>query len=136
MSAPTHGRRVVVTGIGMLTPVGNDVASTWENILAGKSGAATIDSFDVSDFSVQFSASVKDFDVTRYTYQQRAAQGLAVLRSGQRDQHDCREYFHQVRPAGAQSGGGHRLYDGHPQHRSRRTPDPGRGRGRHGGGRG
>ena len=66
MSAPTHGRRVVVTGIGMLTPVGNDVASTWENILAGKSGAATIDSFDVSDFSVQFSASVKDFDVTRY----------------------------------------------------------------------
>ncbi|MEE4298391.1 MAG: beta-ketoacyl-ACP synthase II [Pseudomonadales bacterium] len=60
------GRRVVVTGLGMLTPVGNDVASTWEAILAGRSGAATIEAFDVSDFSVRFSASVKDFDVTRY----------------------------------------------------------------------
>ncbi len=66
MSSATTGRRVVVTGLGMLTPVGNDVSSTWTNILAGKSGAATIESFDVSDFSVQFSASVKDFDVTQY----------------------------------------------------------------------
>lgn len=60
------GRRVVVTGVGMLTPVGLDVPETWSNILAGTSGAATIESFDVSDFSVQFSASVKGFDVTRY----------------------------------------------------------------------
>ncbi|HSG90648.1 MAG TPA: beta-ketoacyl-ACP synthase II [Pseudomonadales bacterium] len=60
------GRRVVVTGLGMLTPVGLDVPETWANICAGKSGAATIESFDVSDFSVRFSASVKNFDVTRY----------------------------------------------------------------------
>jgi 3-oxoacyl-[acyl-carrier-protein] synthase II len=60
------GRRVVVTGMGMLSPVGLDVPGTWSNILAGKSGAATIESFDVSDYSVQFSASVKDFDVTKY----------------------------------------------------------------------
>ncbi len=60
------GRRVVVTGMGMLTPVGLDVPESWSAILAGKSGAATIDKFDVSDFSVQFSASVKNFDVTRY----------------------------------------------------------------------
>lgn len=60
------GRRVVVTGLGMLTPVGLDVPESWNAILAGRSGAATIDKFDVSDFSVQFSASVKDFDVTRY----------------------------------------------------------------------
>ncbi|TVS15616.1 MAG: beta-ketoacyl-[acyl-carrier-protein] synthase II [Gammaproteobacteria bacterium] len=60
------GRRVVVTGMGMLTPVGLDVPESWSAILAGKSGAATIDKFDVSDFSVRFSASVKDFDVTRY----------------------------------------------------------------------
>ena len=59
-------RRVVVTGIGMLTPVGNDGPSTWENILAGRSGAATIENFDVSDFSVKFSCSVKDFDITQY----------------------------------------------------------------------
>jgi 3-oxoacyl-[acyl-carrier-protein] synthase II len=56
------GRRVVVTGLGMVSPVGLTVAETWSNILAGKSGAALIDSFDVSAYSTQFSASVKNFD--------------------------------------------------------------------------
>lgn len=60
------GRRVVVTGLGMLTPVGLDVPESWSAILAGRSGAATIEKFDVTDFSVQFSSSVKNFDVTRY----------------------------------------------------------------------
>ena len=60
------GRRVVVTGMGMLTPVGLDVPESWDAILAGKSGAATIEAFDTSDYSVRFSASVKNFDVTRY----------------------------------------------------------------------
>ena len=60
------GRRVVVTGIGMVTSVGHTVAETWENILAGKSGAATIETFDVSAYSTQFSASVRDFDVSAY----------------------------------------------------------------------
>jgi 3-oxoacyl-[acyl-carrier-protein] synthase II len=50
----------------MISPVGNTVAETWDNILRGKSGAATIDSFDVSAFSTQFSASVKNFDSTPY----------------------------------------------------------------------
>ena len=60
------GRRVVVTGLGMLSPLGLDVASSWSGILAGQSGAATIETFDVSDYSVQFAATVKDFDPTRY----------------------------------------------------------------------
>jgi 3-oxoacyl-[acyl-carrier-protein] synthase II len=60
------GRRVVVTGLGMVSPVGHTVNETWDNILAGKSGAARIESFDVSAYSTQFSASVKDLDVTRY----------------------------------------------------------------------
>ena len=60
------GRRVVVTGMGMLSPLGNTVDTTWENILAGKSGMAPIESFDVSAFSTRFSASVKDFDVSLY----------------------------------------------------------------------
>ncbi len=60
------GRRVVVTGLGMISPVGLDVASTWEAILAGKSGAARIEAFDVSAYSTQFSASVKGFDPTLY----------------------------------------------------------------------
>jgi len=50
----------------MLTPVGNAVEETWENILAGKSGAATITGFDVTDFSTRFSASVKNFDISTY----------------------------------------------------------------------
>lgn len=59
-------RRVVVTGLGMLTPVGNTVQDTWENILAGKSGAADIEHFDASTFATRFSASVKGFDVSEY----------------------------------------------------------------------
>lgn len=59
-------RRVVVTGLGTLTPVGNTVQETWENILAGKSGAADIEHFDASAFSTRFSASVKNFDVSEY----------------------------------------------------------------------
>ncbi|WP_116364161.1 beta-ketoacyl-ACP synthase II [Parahaliea mediterranea] len=60
------GRRVVVTGLGMVSPVGLTVAQTWENILAGKSGAAPIGNFDVSAYSTQFSASVKNFDAEPY----------------------------------------------------------------------
>ncbi|MFT4520204.1 MAG: 3-oxoacyl-[acyl-carrier-protein] synthase II [Halioglobus sp.] len=50
----------------MVTPVGHTVAETWDNILAGKSGAAIIDAFDVSPYSTQFSASVRNFDISEY----------------------------------------------------------------------
>ena len=60
------GRRVVVTGMGMLSPLGNTVDETWRGILAGSSGVAPIDSFDVSAYSTRFSASVKNFDVEQY----------------------------------------------------------------------
>ena len=59
-------RRVVVTGLGAITPVGNTVAESWKNLLAGVSGAATVDSFDTTGFATQFAASVKDFDVSQY----------------------------------------------------------------------
>ncbi len=59
-------RRIVVTGLGAVTPVGNDVATTWNNLLAGQSGVAPITHFDASELSVRFSASVKDFDVEQY----------------------------------------------------------------------
>ena len=57
-------RRVVVTGLGAVTPVGLTVKESWDNIVAGKSGVAPLTLFDVSDFSVRFGASVKNFDVT------------------------------------------------------------------------
>ncbi len=59
-------RRIVVTGLGMLTPVGNTVEESWKNILAGKSGIAPITAFDTTDFPVKISGSVKNFDATQY----------------------------------------------------------------------
>ncbi|MEM7563465.1 MAG: beta-ketoacyl-ACP synthase II [Pseudomonadota bacterium] len=59
-------RRVVVTGLGLLTPVGNTVEESWKNIVAGKSGIAPITAFDASQFSARISGSVKDFDATQY----------------------------------------------------------------------
>lgn len=59
-------RRVVVTGLGMLSPIGNSVEASWRSALNGTSGAAPIDTFDTADHSVKFSCPVKDFDVTEY----------------------------------------------------------------------
>ncbi|MGE5850849.1 MAG: beta-ketoacyl-[acyl-carrier-protein] synthase family protein [Candidatus Methylomirabilota bacterium] len=59
----THGgRRIAITGLGMVTPLGNDVASTWESLLAGRSGVDLIQSFDASGFPVRIAAEVKGFD--------------------------------------------------------------------------
>jgi 3-oxoacyl-[acyl-carrier-protein] synthase II len=55
-------RRVVITGLGAVTPLGNDVRSTWENLIAGGSGAGQITQFDTTDFPVTFACEVKDFD--------------------------------------------------------------------------
>lgn len=65
-------RRVVVTGMGMLTPIGNTVAETWSQLLLGKSGAAPITHFDATPFATRFSSSVKNFDVTQYMSQKDA----------------------------------------------------------------
>ncbi|MCS6208245.1 beta-ketoacyl-ACP synthase II [Shewanella baltica] len=59
-------RRVVVTGLGLVTPVGNTVDTTWKALLSGKSGIAPITKFDASEFTTRFSGSVKDFDVEQY----------------------------------------------------------------------
>ena len=59
-------RRVVVTGLGAVTPAGNDVAETWSNILAGRSGIGTIDVFDVSAFSSRIGGTIRGLDLGRY----------------------------------------------------------------------
>lgn len=62
----SDGRRVVITGCGLITAIGNDVSSNWSALLAGKSGGATITLFDPADQPVRFAAEVKDFDATQY----------------------------------------------------------------------
>jgi 3-oxoacyl-[acyl-carrier-protein] synthase II len=59
-------RRVVVTGLGIISPVGSTVKSAWDAIVRGESGIGPITKFDVSAFPVRFGGSVRDFDVTQY----------------------------------------------------------------------
>ncbi|HLT03332.1 MAG TPA: beta-ketoacyl-ACP synthase II [Pseudomonas sp.] len=59
-------RRVVVTGMGMLSPLGTDVPSSWEGVLAGRSGIGPLEHMDVSAFATRFGGSVKGFDVEQY----------------------------------------------------------------------
>ena len=59
-------RRVVITGLGIVSPVGNTVEQAWQNIIAGRSGIDRITRFDVSTFPVQIGGEVKDFDIAQY----------------------------------------------------------------------
>lgn len=59
-------RRVVITGLGLITPVGNAVEESWRNILAGKSGIAPISHFDASDLPVRFCGAIKDLDLDQW----------------------------------------------------------------------
>ena len=65
-------RRVVVSGIGMVTPLGNDPDTTWDNLLAGESGAGPITQFDASEYPVTFACELKDFDPTRWIERKQA----------------------------------------------------------------
>jgi 3-oxoacyl-[acyl-carrier-protein] synthase II len=65
-------RRVVVTGLGAITPVGNDVATTWRSILDGRSGSALITKFDYAGFPVTFACEVKGFDPSLYMERKEA----------------------------------------------------------------
>jgi 3-oxoacyl-[acyl-carrier-protein] synthase II len=59
-------RRVAITGIGAVTPIGNDAPTTWESMLAGRSGIDFIQGFDASEFPVRIAGEVKDFDATDF----------------------------------------------------------------------
>jgi 3-oxoacyl-[acyl-carrier-protein] synthase II len=59
-------RRVVVTGVGAITPLGNTVAATWQALCEGKSGISPIEHFDVSAFSTRFGGSIRNFDISEY----------------------------------------------------------------------
>jgi 3-oxoacyl-[acyl-carrier-protein] synthase II len=59
-------RRVVITGLGAITPLANTVAETWDGIINGKSGISPIDSFDISSFATTFGGVIRNFDITQY----------------------------------------------------------------------
>lgn len=59
-------RRVVVTGMGIISPVGNQIEEAWKSLLAGKSGVRTIDIFDASEFTTRFAGLVTNFDISQY----------------------------------------------------------------------
>ena len=75
-------RRVVITGLGQVSPVGNDVPSAWQNLLAGKSGISKITRFDASDIACQIAGEVKDFDVTQYIPPKEARRMDAFIHYG------------------------------------------------------
>ena len=59
-------KRVVVTGLGAVTPLGNSVPEFWDNLVKGVSGAAPITRFDTTNFKTKFACEVKDFDALKY----------------------------------------------------------------------
>ena len=59
-------RRVVVTGMGIISPVGNDLETAWQKVVGGHSGIGPITDFDVSQFSTRFGGSIRDFDASQY----------------------------------------------------------------------
>lgn len=75
-------RRVVVTGLGMLSPVGNTVESTWNALLAGQSGISPIDHFDTSAYATRFAGLVKDFNCEDYILRKDARKMDAFIQYG------------------------------------------------------
>ena len=109
-------RRVVITGLGAVSPLGNDVETTWRNLLAGECGAGEITQFDHTDYKVHFACEVKDFDPTNWIDKKEARRmdrfAHLVIAAAYQAQEDC-EARH---PRG---GGPHRSVD---RHRHRRHP--------------
>ena len=66
-------RRVVITGLGAVTPLGNDVDSSWDGLVSGKSGAATIEQWDASEYPVTFACELKDFEPKDWIEHKQAA---------------------------------------------------------------
>ncbi|OWF86269.1 beta-ketoacyl-[acyl-carrier-protein] synthase II [Yersinia kristensenii] len=75
-------RRVVVTGLGMLSPVGNTVESTWNAVLAGQSGISLIDHFDTTDYATKFAGLVKEFNCEDYISRKDARKMDAFIQYG------------------------------------------------------
>jgi 3-oxoacyl-[acyl-carrier-protein] synthase II len=93
-------RRVVITGTGLLTPVGRDVQESWTSLLGGRSGAGPITQFDASGFPVRFACEVKDFDPAEYVDRKE------VKRTDRFSQFAIATAVQAMREAGLEAGGG------------------------------
>src|SRR6266511_3503609 len=67
-------RRVVITGLGAVTPLASEIATSWERLIGGRSAAAAITSFDASGFAVGFACEAKEFEATRWIERKQARQ--------------------------------------------------------------
>src|SRR5437867_4926157 len=79
----TSSRRVVLSGIGLVTPIGLDAASFWHNLHEGRSGVHTIQSFDPSALPVRFAGEVRDFDAREYLDRKERKRLNAMARTSQ-----------------------------------------------------
>lgn len=79
-------RRVVVTGMGAISPIGNDVPTMWKNMVDGVCGIETITAFDTSDLKVHIAGTVKDFDPTQYI-EKKEEESLIHIHSTQSQRH-------------------------------------------------
>jgi len=86
-------RGVLITGLGALTPIGNDVETTWTNLISGRSGAGPITQFDTTDYPVTFACEVKDFDPTDWMDRKQARRmdrfAQLVLAAARQAETDC-----------------------------------------------
>ena len=72
MASENGRKRVVITGMGAVTPLGNDAETFWENLIAGRSGAGPIQAFDSSEYAVHFACELKDFEPTKWIEHRKA----------------------------------------------------------------
>jgi 3-oxoacyl-(acyl-carrier-protein) synthase len=76
-------RRVVITGMGVVTPVGSDLVTFWDNLKNGVSGIKPVDAFDASAYDCRIAGQVRDFDPKEYFANRKMCGGRTVLRSSQ-----------------------------------------------------
>jgi 3-oxoacyl-[acyl-carrier-protein] synthase II len=74
-----NSRRIVVTGLGMISPLGNTVEDSWQSLVAGNSGISAIESFDSAAFATQIAGQVKNFDVTQYDLTSKDARKIDIF---------------------------------------------------------
>ncbi|MFT7409606.1 MAG: 3-oxoacyl-[acyl-carrier-protein] synthase II [Oleispira sp.] len=74
-----NSRRIVVTGLGMISPLGNTVEDSWQSLIAGKSGVGIIESFDTEGFATKIAGQVKNFDITQYDLTTKDARKVDVF---------------------------------------------------------